>query len=253
MRTPAGARPARRGSTGASRWWRSSARGCSRRWSRSAASAGWRSVTVAHVVARSGVSRRTFYELFEDREDCFLAAFDHALGRASAVVVPAYEPQKAWRERIRAGLAALLGFLDDEPGLGALLRRGRPRRGAARAGAPRARARRADRRGRRGARRRQRARQRVPDAADGGGRRRGGVQRDPRAPARTAGRRGRGERALRGRDRCAGWFAESLDEPGRRALSRRERRPARARSSPPRAPRAPALQSESPARGSTCA
>ncbi len=78
-------------------------------------------VSVAHVVARAGISRRTFYELFEDREDCFLAAFDYALARAASRVLPAYEAQSTWRERIRAGLAALLGFLDDEPGLGALL------------------------------------------------------------------------------------------------------------------------------------
>ena len=36
-------------------------------------------VTVAHVVGRAGVSRRTFYELFEDREACLLAALDEAL------------------------------------------------------------------------------------------------------------------------------------------------------------------------------
>ena len=40
-------------------------------------------VTVAHIVARSGVSRRTFYELFDDREDCFLAAFDQAVERGA--------------------------------------------------------------------------------------------------------------------------------------------------------------------------
>jgi AcrR family transcriptional regulator len=73
------------------------------------------------VVARAGLSRRTFYELFEDREDCFLAAFDNALARASALVLPAFQAPEGWREKIRAGLTALLGFLDDEPGLGALL------------------------------------------------------------------------------------------------------------------------------------
>jgi AcrR family transcriptional regulator len=78
-------------------------------------------VTVAHVVSRAGISRRTFYELFEDGEDCFLAAFDYALERAASVVVPAYESESVWRERVRAGLAALLGFLEDEPGLGTLL------------------------------------------------------------------------------------------------------------------------------------
>ena len=48
-------------------------------------------VTVAHVVARSGVSRRTFYELFEDREACLSAAFDAAVQRAATRVLPAYQ------------------------------------------------------------------------------------------------------------------------------------------------------------------
>jgi AcrR family transcriptional regulator len=84
-------------------------------------------VTVAHVVARSGVSRRTFYELFSDREDCFLAAFDDGIARIASEVIPAYEDggrtQRAhgWREKIRAGLCALLEFLDDEPGMGRLV------------------------------------------------------------------------------------------------------------------------------------
>jgi AcrR family transcriptional regulator/DNA-binding MarR family transcriptional regulator len=77
--------------------------------------------SVAHIVDRAGISRRTFYEHFEDREDCFLAAFDHALARAREAVLPAYWIQGAWRERVRAGLAALLAFFDEQPGLGALL------------------------------------------------------------------------------------------------------------------------------------
>ena len=90
--------------------------------------------------ARSGVSRRTFYELFEDREDCFLAAFDGAIARIASEVVPAYEhpgpTQRAhppshptghrrgaggWRAKIRAALIALLEVLDDEPGMGRLV------------------------------------------------------------------------------------------------------------------------------------
>ncbi len=77
-------------------------------------------VTVAHVVARSGVSRRTFYELFTDRDDCFAAAFDQGVARAAARVLPAYESPRGWRERMRTGLAALLEFLEEEPDLGAL-------------------------------------------------------------------------------------------------------------------------------------
>jgi len=78
-------------------------------------------VTVAHVVERSGVSRRTFYEHFSDREDCLLAAFGQALTLASERVIPAYEAEKGWRERVRAGLLALLCFCDEQPSVARML------------------------------------------------------------------------------------------------------------------------------------
>jgi AcrR family transcriptional regulator len=78
-------------------------------------------VTVAQVTERSGVSRRTFYEIFEDREDCFLAAFEQALAFASERVLPAYRSCERWRERVRAALSELLSFLDEEPVVGRLL------------------------------------------------------------------------------------------------------------------------------------
>ncbi len=77
--------------------------------------------TVARVVARSGVSRRTFYEHFVDREHCFLAAFDQALARVAEVVVPAYGQAGRWRAKIRGALTALLEFIDREPALARLL------------------------------------------------------------------------------------------------------------------------------------
>jgi AcrR family transcriptional regulator len=73
--------------------------------------------TVARVVARAGISRRTFYELFEGREDCFLAAFEWGVEQARQVVVEAYGSQRSWRERVRHALAAWLVFLDSEPEL----------------------------------------------------------------------------------------------------------------------------------------
>ena len=79
------------------------------------------SVTVAHVVARAGVSRRTFYELFEDREDCFLGAFDESVARATRYVLHGYDPQADWVERVRTMLTGLLAFLGAEPGTGQLL------------------------------------------------------------------------------------------------------------------------------------
>jgi AcrR family transcriptional regulator len=76
--------------------------------------------TVAHVVARSGVSRRTFYEVFDDFEDCFLAALDQSVARASEYVLAAYDPAEMWRIRVRATLIGLLEVLEDEPAMGRL-------------------------------------------------------------------------------------------------------------------------------------
>jgi AcrR family transcriptional regulator len=79
-------------------------------------------MSVARVTSRAGVSRRTFYDMFEDREDCFLAVFNDAIARAENIANTAYEQaQDGWRESIRAGLGALLGFFDDEPLLASLL------------------------------------------------------------------------------------------------------------------------------------
>jgi AcrR family transcriptional regulator len=80
-----------------------------------AAERGAGAVTVAHVVARAGVSRRTFYDLFEDREECFLAAFEEAVGHASAGATAVWTSPGAWRERVRNALAALLVFFDAHP------------------------------------------------------------------------------------------------------------------------------------------
>jgi AcrR family transcriptional regulator/DNA-binding MarR family transcriptional regulator len=80
-----------------------------------AAHRGPSSVTVARVIARAGVSRRAFYELFADVEDCLLATLDWAIELARARAQPAYARERAWREAVRAGLAALLRFFDENP------------------------------------------------------------------------------------------------------------------------------------------
>lgn len=82
---------------------------------------GYGQMSVARITALAGVSRRTFYDLFEDREDCFLAAFEDTVARAGELVARAYEGERSWRERVRSALAMLLLFLDEEPGAGRLL------------------------------------------------------------------------------------------------------------------------------------
>jgi DNA-binding MarR family transcriptional regulator len=70
---------------------------------------------VARVIARARVSRRLFYELFADIEDCFLVSFDWGVDQARSAVVEAVDPGRSWREQIRSGLAALLRFFDEQP------------------------------------------------------------------------------------------------------------------------------------------
>jgi AcrR family transcriptional regulator len=79
-------------------------------------------VTVATVVERAGVSRRTFYELFSGCEDCLLAALEYAFQRVSASVLPVYEVARdGWRARIRACLSEMLAFFDEQPHIARLL------------------------------------------------------------------------------------------------------------------------------------
>lgn len=82
---------------------------------------GYAGLTVAQVIERAGVSRRTFYELFKDTDDCFLATYEAGLEQLSALVLESYAEESSWREGIRAGLATLLGFLDLEPDWARLL------------------------------------------------------------------------------------------------------------------------------------
>ena len=83
------------------------------------AAKGYAATTVADVVARAGVSRKTFYEHFADREECFLAAYDaavDALFGAVAERVAAGEPAgDDWRARVCAGVRAYLEALASEP------------------------------------------------------------------------------------------------------------------------------------------
>ncbi len=77
--------------------------------------AGYAAMSVEDVVVASGVSRRTFYDNFQDKEDAFLAAYDEAASRLLARVKTAYEANDGIVARAREGLSALLGFLAAEP------------------------------------------------------------------------------------------------------------------------------------------
>lgn len=84
------------------------------------AAKGYGAMTIGDLTREAGVSRTTFYELFEDKEACFLAAYDNAVEVLMRRVVRAYESEQGWPERAAAGLAALLETLAEEPALARL-------------------------------------------------------------------------------------------------------------------------------------
>jgi AcrR family transcriptional regulator len=77
---------------------------------------GYLETNVQDVIDRAGVSRPTFYEHFSNKEDCFLSAFDSIAERLRKLVHSAAQGGgNVWRDRVRCGLEALLGFASQEP------------------------------------------------------------------------------------------------------------------------------------------
>jgi AcrR family transcriptional regulator len=77
-------------------------------------------MTVADIIKTAAVSRRTFYEFFDDKESCFLATYDLVFGYLEKIVREAYGSKESWPEQARAALGAALQFLADEPALAKL-------------------------------------------------------------------------------------------------------------------------------------
>ena len=78
---------------------------------------GYADTTVAEVTSRARVSRRTFYELFTNREECLAAVLEDVVALVRGEIAAAGLECLGWRERVRGGLWAILCFLDREPAL----------------------------------------------------------------------------------------------------------------------------------------
>lgn len=81
---------------------------------------GYAATSVADVLTVARISRRTFYETFADKEDCFLAAYDDAVDRCDAYVSAAYAGEEPWSVRLERAVHAFLAFLAAEPDLARL-------------------------------------------------------------------------------------------------------------------------------------
>jgi AcrR family transcriptional regulator/DNA-binding MarR family transcriptional regulator len=76
---------------------------------------GFEQSTVTRIAARAKVSRRTFYELFENREACLVGLIDAVVERVERDLAAAGLEGLGWRERVRGGLWTILSFLEREP------------------------------------------------------------------------------------------------------------------------------------------
>jgi AcrR family transcriptional regulator len=82
---------------------------------------GYEDTKITDIVELAGVSRPTFYEHFEGKEQCFAAAYDDGIERLVAAVETAIEGEREWAACLEAGLDTGLGFLAADPPLAHLL------------------------------------------------------------------------------------------------------------------------------------
>jgi AcrR family transcriptional regulator len=76
---------------------------------------GYPQTTVAHVIAYAGVSRRAFYEQFQNKEACFLATYDIIVARARKLVLDSWGNERGWANRLHAACKALLDDVAERP------------------------------------------------------------------------------------------------------------------------------------------
>jgi AcrR family transcriptional regulator len=78
---------------------------------------GYKATSVADVIAEADVSRTTFYKHFEDKHECFLAAYDMVTERILDEVIANCDGEQAWLERVRIGLTTIVEMFALDPQL----------------------------------------------------------------------------------------------------------------------------------------
>lgn len=81
---------------------------------------GYAGATIGDITRHAAVSRRTFYEHFGSKDECFVAAYDTVMAQLGERVGGAFGEVDDWPHAVRAGLAAMLAFLASEPNLARL-------------------------------------------------------------------------------------------------------------------------------------
>jgi AcrR family transcriptional regulator len=80
-------------------------------------SKGYKETSVADVIEEAGTSRTTFYKHFEDKHDCFLAAYDMLVEQVFAEVLANCDGTQPWLERVETGLSTIVKLFALDPKL----------------------------------------------------------------------------------------------------------------------------------------
>ena len=81
---------------------------------------GYAGTTIAHITRHAAVSRRTFYEHFASKDECFIVAYDTVMEELRERVGQAFDEETEWPQAVKAGIGAMLAYLVAEPNLARL-------------------------------------------------------------------------------------------------------------------------------------
>jgi AcrR family transcriptional regulator len=77
---------------------------------------GYRATRVADVIVRAGVSRKTFYEMFKNKQDCLLTAYQMIVREAIRRLEVAFRDTDGWPDRVEAAISTLFAASRENPG-----------------------------------------------------------------------------------------------------------------------------------------
>jgi AcrR family transcriptional regulator len=83
----------------------------------SVAEQGYLETRLTDIITRAGVSRKTFYDHFDEKEECFLAAYDREVNQFVEATAMAFagEGPRPWPEQVRDAVRAFLRYLAEHP------------------------------------------------------------------------------------------------------------------------------------------
>ncbi len=79
------------------------------------AAKGYEAMSVADILAEAGVGRESFYDLFDDKQDCLLAAHSLLIDHLESTIRAIYDQPGPWVDRVRGSMAAMLDWFAADP------------------------------------------------------------------------------------------------------------------------------------------